>query len=179
MTDAVFPHCMWGCIVPKSQNISFSGVPSLLCEGVSANIVVKTIRIEFPHCMWGCIAVTRCISKFGFVPSLYVRVYQSSVGICTCFCCSLTVCEGVSASKAEERAKAAFPHCMWGCIDWPYKHLFRNSVPSLYVRVYRYLFRDWVKRVSFLIICEGVSAASDAMDEAAAFPRCMWECITL
>ena len=176
-SKAKFPHCMWGCIERQLEALEHFGVPSLyvrvyrhkelyeqveersltVCEGVSSCLIKSYISRLFPHCMWGCIDVLQQDEISGFVPSLYVRVYRRESGAGAAENCSLTVCDGISCICMRCLIPAPFHHCMWGYIVKYQQELDSDSVPSLYVRVYRRTSFSGCVSVSSLSIREGVS----------------------
>ena len=136
MTEAEFPHYMWGCIDWRWNLWKKKDVPSLyvrvyrvvgehyirtdcsliICEGVSYTVQEVSSLLTFPHYMWGCITQQQTIWHQKRVPSLYVRVYRPSAFKKSDFYCSLIICEGVSMDGGELSRRNMFPHYMWGCI---------------------------------------------------------------
>ena len=173
----MFPHCMWGCIEAYNRTGMAAAVPSLY---------VRVYRVKNTvFFLWdGSLTVCEGVSFFnGFcafndnVPSLYVRVYLCSVFQVLGTCCSLTVCEGVSPKVGLTRWKNVFPHCMWGCIEYIKSLTWETSVPSLYVRVYRLLWKAYTETSCSLTVCEGVSPVWHTIKIPIMFPHCMWGCI--
>ena len=172
-----FPHYTWGCIRTVHILSSRIFVPSLyvrvyrdyendssqrkssltIREGVSCFILSNSLMPLFPHYTWGCIEKTRFQGFILLVPSLYVRVYRGFITGWRRMDGSLTIREGVSKLRNNLKYINQFPHYTWGCIAAGI--LWRRSpgVPSLYVRVYRYVYLD-------LVACH-------------TFPHYTWGCI--
>ena len=68
---------------------------------------------------------------------------------------------------------------MWGCIGHLWGGPVYESVPSLYVRVYRNWNSVVTGRDGSLIICEGVSTEAEYIKMQFMFPHYMWGCIIL
>ena len=128
----------------------------------------------FPHYMWGYIAPFFPARLLCVVPSLYVRVYLRSATSFHLHTCSLIICEGISRLSESIKTKTAFPHYMWGYIGAAFEGYDGQPVPSLYVRVYRYVFACPVPVNSSLIICEGISYTSGKWFHYRLFPHYMW-----
>ena len=102
----------------------FGGFDSILrsliiCEGISGKSINYTELTGFPHYMWGYIDNGDMIRFIIFG--------------------SIIICEGISHFMRGINGHARFPHYMWGYIVLGLKDKALTSVPSLYVRVYRYL----------------------------------------
>ena len=153
-----FPHYTWGYIGMPAFSSALPCVPSLyvriyrsepircrafsgsltIREGISSWKIMNVNLITFPHYTWGYIAYTTASWRTKRVPSLYVRVYRTLTPG-NCFCSrSLTIREGISKDKFKRTKIEVFPHYTWGYIALV--HLISDflTVPSLYVRVYRY-----------------------------------------
>lgn len=128
--------------------------------------------------MWGCIIDMIELFKRNVVPSLYVRVYRWQTFRAWRNRSSITVCEGVSTAAAQVERMSQFPHCMWGCIGNHNYNKQAGFVPSLYVRVYRFLWYISLPEASSLTVCEGISEKQDDVKKSMQFPHCMWGCIT-
>ena len=125
--------------------------------------------------MWGYIGWLIKIGTWQVVPSLYVRVYHRMVGkFRKRMNCSLIICEGISPQPIFQVAHQAFPHYMWGYIEYIKSLTWETSVPSLYVRVYRVPSFLGVDEYCSLIICEDISAQSAADRRQQPFPHYMW-----
>ena len=113
------------------------------------------------------------------VPSLYVRVYRWRRWFRQWICCSLIICEGISARFSVRCSTVWFPHYMWGYIMLARFARCPLDVPSLYVRVYRIqYFLLAIYRCS-LIICEGISWVCQLRKHFVMFPHYMWGYITI
>ena len=153
-----FPHYTWGYIGMPAFSSALPCVPSLYvriyrsepirCRAFSGSLTIRegisfgadTMQgfFRFPHYTWGYIVVKNHECKSHHVPSLYVRVYRTLTPG-NCFCSrSLTIREGISGERWLCVDGHMFPHYTWGYIGvWKDYDYFR-TVPSLYVRVYRY-----------------------------------------
>ena len=97
-SSVMFPHYMWGCIVPFITGQWRAVVPSLyvrvyrgqtlteyqarrsltIREGVSRTDANRVPGTTFPHYTWGCITPSDSRKNRGGVPSLYVSVYRTA-----------------------------------------------------------------------------------------------------
>ena len=68
---------------------------------------------------------------------------------------------------------------MWGYIANTGLACLGYGVPSLYVRVYRYLHKQKRRACSSLIICEGISARKCGKNMELVFPHYMWGYIVI
>ena len=148
-----------------------------VCEGISGLNYRLLPGYKFPHCMWEYIAAARRYVMRISVPSLYVRVYRIVLHSVVIKTRSLTVCEGISNTDCRLRKSRRFPHCMWGYIELDYNPARAESVPSLYVRVYRFIHFFFLLFFCSLTVCEGISTVSELFAEWLQFPHCMWGCI--
>ena len=124
--------------------------------------------------MWGYIEGFNPCGLSSLVPSLYVRVYRRVFAIGGRVFCSLIICEGISAKASDLMQVGGFPHYMWGYIVARSAIVNCRSVPSLYVRVYRFLWYISLPEASSLIICEGISNRTFAGLRTDWFPHYMW-----
>ena len=124
--------------------------------------------------MWGYIDRTAKNIYWHCVPSLYVRVYRMVGKFRKRMNCSLIICEGISPQPIFQVAHQAFPHYMWGYIEYIKSLTWETSVPSLYVRVYRQPSITLLNLSRSLIICEGISYTRNAGGTETAFPHYMW-----
>ena len=169
-----FPHCMWGYIAFSSFSPVGKWVPSLYVRVYQQKWVKRKTSFSFPHCMWWYIALKPWPIFENPVPSLYVRVYREAWNTPTLICRSLTVCEGISAQRHAERVKTMFPHCMWGYIAVLLLSKSHFCVPSLYVRVYRFIHFFFLLFFCSLTVCEGVSFVFLICYRDNWCPHCMW-----
>ena len=93
--------------------------------------------------------------------------------------CSLIICEGISPGRKIKKQWLLFPHYMWGYIGAFWLIFVKNSVPSLYVRVYRPLLILQHNWIGSLIICEGISKNTAEQRRIWKFPHYMWGYIEL
>lgn len=127
--------------------------------------------------MWGCIGLAGHIQRSKGVPSLYVRVYRKRFRRNKIKNCSLTIREGVSVEPLTLDVFTTFPHYTWGCIALLERSATRQTVPSLYVRVYHIKPAISLAGMSSLTIREGVSEKQDDVKKSMQFPHYMWGCI--
>ena len=128
--------------------------------------------------MWGCIGLAGHIQRSKGVPSLYVRVYRKRFRRNKIKNCSLTIREGVSVEPLTLDVFTTFPHYTWGCIALLERSATRQTVPSLYVRVYHIKPAISLAGMSSLTIREGVSGLSGSSIDVYSFPHYTWGCIT-
>ena len=129
-------------------------------EGISLFwLSVLTFRM-FPHYTWGYIYVMPVRCHLMNVPSLYVRVYRRVFLYTDSQGRSLTIREGISEEKDGIRGLPWFPHYTWGYIADITTENRLLAVPSLYVRVYRRIYKSAVYYCSSLTIREGISRAT-------------------
>ena len=153
-----FPHYTWGYIGVSYLNPGEMQVPSLyvrvyrnnadmitacrcsltIREGISNGNRERFKGYAFPHYTWGYIAALRYRSRPVRVPSLYVRVYRTLPRTSGRGKRSLTIREGISRPEREKQGERKFPHYTWGYIVNSRLLKYRQPVPSLYVRVYRF-----------------------------------------
>ena len=185
---------MWGYIGAKRNRTNTNRVPSLyvrvyrftsnsphinrgsliICEGISPWHRPFWTSYRFPHYMWGYIERFPGFRVLLIVPSLYVRVYRMVGKFRKRMNCSLIICEGISPQPIFQVAHQAFPHYMWGYIEYIKSLTWETSVPSLYVRVYRQPSITLLNLSRSLIICEGISYTRNAGGTETAFPHYMW-----
>ena len=146
----------------------------IICEGISAKAADIGANCTFPHYMWGYIASARHQPRSGRVPSLYVRVYRPSNERYGPEGSSLIICEGISDYGTMKTEEPEFPHYMWGYIAVVPFGKIPQTVPSLYVRVYRIAFISWNGVKRSLIICEGISYYIWLSCVIISFPHYMW-----
>ena len=87
---------------------------------------------------------------------------------------SLIICEGISLKTLTTAPALKFPHYMWGYIGRVRGCSVWQTVPSLYVRVYRRGTGFLWKTHSSLIICEGISDEKRHTFTGTPFPHYMW-----
>ena len=192
--NCTFPHYMWGYIASARHQPRSGRVPSLyvrvyrpsnerygpegssliICEGISDYGTMKTEEPEFPHYMWGYIVLYMAQLCNNIVPSLYVRVYRFQTCRKAAKTCSLIICEGISERWLCVDGHILFPHYMWGYIGHSWGEPVYESVPSLYVRVYREILRALFAAGCSLIICEGISRFFIGGRPPTSFPHYMW-----
>ena len=155
--SAMFPHYTWGYIATSGLLVVLIMVPSLY---------VRVYRV--PHFIFfpsgssltireGISASLQKIKGAKTVPSLYVRVYRFLFSSCIAFSCSLTIREGISPVFWLFGTFWKFPHYTWGYIAEDTGRMPPLCVPSLYVRVYRGMYRCTLFQNSSLTIREGIS----------------------
>ena len=127
--------------------------------------------------MWGCIVKDNVVKAFNDVPSLYVRVYRKRFRRNKIKNCSLTIREGVSVEPLTLDVFTTFPHYTWGCIALLERSATRQTVPSLYVRVYRACLVRRLMCIRSLTIREGVSRRQIVGKTEVEFPHYTWGCI--
>ena len=189
---------MWGYIAFDSEKNGSGVVPSLyvrvyrhpervrdmdacsliICEGISMITCSRSCCLAFPHYMWGYIAGREVVGQNKAVPLLYVRVYRRVFSFVKWCGGSLIICEGISPFRAYYFCSRPFPHYMWGYIIDTILSCPIVSVPSLYVRVYRFEDAERAFYESSLIICEGISSTRQIAEEFKVFPHYMWGYIT-
>ena len=153
-----FPHYTWGYIVYDELQRKNGFVPSLyvrvyrhirkgvrmgkrsltIREGISDFFSAIIDQQTFPHYTWGYIENNLFSGTLAGVPSLYVRVYRCCLHPRRTGKSSLTIREGISAFQAVRQSWRLFPHYTWGYIVNSRLLKYRQPVPSLYVRVYRF-----------------------------------------
>ena len=124
--------------------------------------------------MWGYIDGWTGIITTKRVPSLYVRVYRMFIVGIMASICSLIICEGISQTGQPGAIRTVFPHYMWGYIAPSKKDEMIETVPSLYVRVYRRKISGEAFEPGSLIICEGISLWEQINLKKWLFPHYMW-----
>ena len=124
--------------------------------------------------MWGYIGSRWMSFAHPWVPSLYVRVYRSQQTTRPDTTRSLIICEGISRTNSNRIPSTTFPHYMWGYIAVAYIAIVGRLVPSLYVRVYRRIYKSAVYYCRSLIICEGISGLRWTASPPLTFPHYMW-----
>ena len=134
---------------------------------------------QFPHYTWGYIALFKPEAVIPIVPSLYVRVYRLLVSYSVFYVSSLTIREGISATQRKILKFRRFPHYTWGYIDKVIRMAEDLSVPSLYVRVYRYGSKERTPAKSSLTIREGISRFLSIPFTRLKFPHYTWGYIAL
>ena len=108
------------------------------------------------------------------VPSLYVRVYRAIYWQRTQDASSLTIREGISSHNGSQILWRTFPHYTWGYIAVLCFTHFGFIVPSLYVRVYRWVCPSLDNVTGSLTIREGISECEKTMIISEPFPHYTW-----
>ena len=132
------------------------------------------ITPKFPHYTWGYIVSKSPKKPKCRVPSLYVRVYRWTAGKIRPHTGSLTIREGISRCKNELTTCRKFPHYTWGYITRLIRCKPVWRVPSLYVRVYRWLLLSFQVFLSSLTIREGISLVPAVVMMHSRFPHYTW-----
>ena len=143
------------CIHPYFRSL-------IICEGISGGGGKNKLHPKFPHYMWGYIVAPGMDIFNVTVPSLYVRVYRWGTAGWPEMASSLIICEGISCKNPLYDIYESFPHYMWGYIASPNLISDNQDVPSLYVRVYRYLRPIRCQTPSSLTTCECISKSATA-----------------
>ena len=143
-------------------------------EGISDAVINAFNQGEFPHYTWGYIGRTEQSAGDCEVPSLYVRVYRTGTPRMPSCSRSLTASEGISELRIRKSPSTSFPHCKWGYIGLLSVVKPAPGVPSLQVRVYRYVYLDLVACHSSLTASEGISTSGIGKGYCSQFPHCKW-----
>ena len=165
---------MWGYICVIFWKWPRNSVPSLYVRVYRCFCVLCNFFRVFPHYMWGYISCGDAREDGRGVPSLYVRVYRTFAYIPFWSSSSLIICEGISFTQFVLLRWYMFPHYMWGYIVKDYLTKGQQSVPSLYVRVYRLAAFFYSLSICSLIICEGISIFRILDSFPGLFPHYMW-----
>ena len=165
-----FPHYTWGYIERQGVWGLQGGVPSLYVRVYQQNPYNSDTLQAFPHYTWGYIGLCTWTITRPRVPSLYVRVYRRFCCPSSRNPCSLTIREGISTPAKSPLYVSQFPHYTWGYIGERMSTKKQQSVPSLYVRVYRPICSYSPYIHSSLTIRDGISGDSGSFTSRISVP---------